>query len=112
MRRPTSVELMVLGTVLLWALNVTVTRYVLTHGFEPLAYATVRYGAAAAIFVVMALVAERSLRVLRSDILLVAAAAAVLWLNQLAFVYALKRRRRRLSRCCSARPRSSPPCSF
>ncbi len=91
MRRPTSVELMVLGTVLLWALNVTVTRYVLTHGFEPLAYATVRYGAAAAIFVVMALVAERSLRVLRSDIPLVAAAAAVLWLNQLAFVYALNR---------------------
>jgi drug/metabolite transporter (DMT)-like permease len=88
-RRPSPVELMVLGTVLLWALNITVTRYVLTHGFEPLAYATIRYGAAAAIFIVMALVTERSLRVLRSDIPLVAAAALVLWLNQLAFVYAL-----------------------
>jgi drug/metabolite transporter (DMT)-like permease len=80
---------MVLGTVLLWALNVTVTRYVLTHGFKPLSYATIRYGAAASIFIVMALVTERSLRVQRSDVPLVAAAALVLWLNQLAFVYAL-----------------------
>ena len=42
------VDLMLLGTVLLWALNFTVTRYVLTHGFHPLAYATIRYGAATA----------------------------------------------------------------
>jgi drug/metabolite transporter (DMT)-like permease len=89
MPRVSSVHLMVLGTVLLWALNVTVTRYVLTHGFEPLAYATVRYGIAALIFLAMALATERSLGVLRSDIPLVAAAAIVLWLNQLAFVYAL-----------------------
>ena len=47
MRRPRTVELMLLTTVVLWALNLTVTRYILTHGFEPLAYATVRYGAAA-----------------------------------------------------------------
>ena len=39
---------MLLITVVLWALNLTVTRYILTHGFEPLAYATVRYGAATA----------------------------------------------------------------
>ena len=37
---------MLLGTVLLWALNVTVTRYVLTHGWLPLAYGTIRYFAA------------------------------------------------------------------
>ena len=42
---------MLLTTVVLWALNLTVTRYILTHGFQPLAYATVRYGAAALIFV-------------------------------------------------------------
>ena len=48
MRRPSSLEVMLLTTVVLWALNLTVTRYVLTHGFEPLAYATVRYGLAAA----------------------------------------------------------------
>ncbi len=41
-----AVDLMLLGTILLWALNVTVTRYLVTHGFGPLAYATVRYFAA------------------------------------------------------------------
>ena len=45
MRRPLSIELMLLATVVLWALNITVTKYILTHGFQPLAYATVRYGA-------------------------------------------------------------------
>ena len=82
---------MLLTTVVLWALNLTVTRYILTHGFEPLAYATVRYGAAAAIFLGIAIVAERSLRIRRSDLLLVVIAAICLWLNQLSFVYALEK---------------------
>ena len=56
MRRLLGIELMLLTTVVLWALNLTVTRYILTHGFEPLAYATVRYGAAALIFLGIALV--------------------------------------------------------
>jgi len=83
------VHVMVLGTVVLWALNLTVTRYILQHGFEPLAYATVRYGLAGAIFVALALAAERSLRVERRDLGLVGLAAVLLWLNQIAFVYAL-----------------------
>jgi DME family drug/metabolite transporter len=87
MRR--GLELMLLTTVLLWALNLTVTRYILTNGFEPLAYATVRYGAASAIFVAIAVVAERTVRIRRRDLPLVGAAALCLWLNQLAFVYAL-----------------------
>ena len=62
MRRPTSVEVMLLSAIGLWALNLTVSRYILTHGFQPLAYSTVRYGLAALIFVGIALVAERSLR--------------------------------------------------
>lgn len=81
---------MLLATVLLWALNLTVTRYILTHGFAPLSYAVVRYGAAAAIFVLLALVLERSLRMERRLALLVLGAALALWLNQLAFVYALE----------------------
>src|SRR6185295_19215562 len=32
-RRPSTIELMLLATVVLWALNLTVTRYILTHGF-------------------------------------------------------------------------------
>ena len=91
MRRPLSIELMLLTTVVLWALNLTVTRYILTHGFEPLAYATVRYGAAATIFLAIALVAERTLLIRRRDLGLVLFAVLCLWLNQLSFVYALEK---------------------
>ena len=87
MLRP--VHLMLLVTVVLWALNLTVTRYILQHGFGPLPYAVVRYGLAAAIFLTIALVAERTLRLERHDLGLVALAALLLWLNQLAFVFAL-----------------------
>ena len=65
MRRPTSVEVMLLSAIGLWALNLTVSRYILTHGFQPLAYSTARYGLAAAIFIGIALVAERTLRIAR-----------------------------------------------
>lgn len=90
MRRPTSVEVMLLSAIGLWALNLTVTRYILTHGFRPLAYGTVRYALAAAVFVAITLVAERSLRIARRDIGIVLAAAATLWVNQIGFVYSLK----------------------
>ncbi len=90
MRRPTTVEVMLLSAIGLWALNLTVTRYILTHGFEPLAYATVRYGLAALVFVVLTGSAERSLRVARRDVGLVVAAALAIWVNQLGFVYALR----------------------
>jgi drug/metabolite transporter (DMT)-like permease len=88
-RRPSTVELMLLTTVLLWALNLSVTKYILTHGFAPLPYASVRYGLAAAIFVTLTLVVERTLRVGRRHLPVVALAAGCLWLNQLSFVYAL-----------------------
>ena len=91
MRRPLSTELMLLATVVLWALNLTVTRYILTHGFQPLAYATVRYGTATTVFIGIALVAERSLRIRRRDLGLVLLAALCLWLNQISFVYALEK---------------------
>ena len=90
MRRPGSTDLMLIATVVIWAFNITVTKYVLTHGFRPLAYASVRYGAAALLFAVLTLVLERSLAVGgRSSLGLMAAAAFVLFLNQIAFVYSL-----------------------
>ena len=46
---------MLLATVFLWALNLSVTRYILTHGLAPLSYATVRYGLAGLVFVGLAL---------------------------------------------------------
>lgn len=78
-----------LSSVVLWALNLVVTRYILTHGFQPLAYATVRYAIAAGSFVALALVAERTLRIARRDWPLMGLAVLTLWLNQLCFVYAL-----------------------
>jgi drug/metabolite transporter (DMT)-like permease len=89
MRRPTTLELMLLATIGLWSLNLTVSRYILTHGLQPLAYGSVRYLLAAGVFCGITLVAERSLRVARRDLALVFGAAAVLYVNQLAFVYAL-----------------------
>jgi len=80
---------MLLTTVLLWALNLSVTKYILTHGFGPLPYATVRYGLAALIFVSLTFVAERTLRIKRRHLPIVVLAAVVLWLNQLSFVFAL-----------------------
>lgn len=90
MRRLTSVELMLLTVITLWSLNLTVTRTILTHGFQPLSYSTVRYGLAAAVFVAIVVVAERTLRVGRADLPIVLAAVVALWLNQIGFVYALK----------------------
>ena len=90
MRRPQPVELMLLTVIVLWALNITVTRYILTHGFRPLAFATTRYGTAALIFIGISLVWERSIRIARRDWPLVGAAALAVFLNQLAFVYAVK----------------------
>ena len=91
MRRLSGVDGMLLATVVIWSLNFTVTKYVLTHGFRPLAYSSVRYGAAAVLFAGLTLALERTLAVSgRDSLLLLGAAAAVLWLNQIAFVYALK----------------------
>ena len=90
MRKPTSVEVMLLSAIALWALNLTVSRYILTHGFQPLSYSTVRYGLASLVFIAIALGAERSLRIERSDLGLVGGAALALFVNQIGFVYALK----------------------
>ena len=91
MRRPSTVEVMLLTTIVLWSLNLTVSRYILTHGFQPLAYATVRYGLAVAVFIALTLLLERSLRIRRRDLGLVAGAALLVYLNQIGFVYALER---------------------
>jgi len=86
-RRPSVVDLMLLGTVILWALNVTVTKYVLDHGFHPLAYATIRYGAATGLFWCFTAARERSFRIRLSDGKLVLLAALLIYVNQLGFVY-------------------------
>jgi drug/metabolite transporter (DMT)-like permease len=89
MRRVHAVDLMLLGTVLLWALNSTVTRYVLTHGFRPLAYATIRYAAAVALFWAFTYAREGSFRIAPRDFRYVAIAALAVYVNQLCFVYSI-----------------------
>jgi drug/metabolite transporter (DMT)-like permease len=88
-QRHLAVDLMLLGTVLLWALNSTVTRYVLTHGFDPLAYATTRYGAAVLLFWAFTWLRERSFHVARADLGWIALAAAMIFANQVGFVYSI-----------------------
>ena len=89
--RDRTADLMLAGTILIWALNFTVTRYVLEHGFQPLVYSTVRYGIAATLFASFTYAYEGSLRVRKRDIVLVLVAAAFgIWLNQLSYVYAIK----------------------
>jgi drug/metabolite transporter (DMT)-like permease len=89
-RRVSRVDLMLLGTVLLWALNITVTKYVLDHGFQPLAYASIRYFAATSLFWCFTLARERTVRIRLSDGKLVALAALLIFVNQLGFVYGLR----------------------
>jgi drug/metabolite transporter (DMT)-like permease len=89
-RRISAAELMLLATVSIWAFNFTVTRYVLTHGFQPLAYSATRFGAAALVVSTVTYGLERSLSFRPRDAMLLAAAAIVgIYLNQVAFVYAI-----------------------
>ena len=81
---------MLFGTVLLWALNITVTKYMFEHGWKPLAYGTIRYFVAIALFWAFTYYRERSFRIARTDMRLVLLAALMIFLNQLCFVYGLK----------------------
>lgn len=81
---------MLLGAVLLWALNVTVTKYMFEHGWLPLAYATIRYFVAIALFWIYTWWREGSFRIARADRIYVGIAAATIFVNQLCFVYSLE----------------------
>jgi len=81
---------MLLGTVLLWALNITVTKYMFDHGWRPLAYGTIRYFVAISLFWIFTYWRERSFRIARTDLWLVGVAALMIFLNQLCFVYGVK----------------------
>src|ERR671937_732934 len=91
MRRLSKADVMLLVTVCLWGFNFTVTKYVLTHGFEPLAYSSIRYGGAALLFSSLTYGLEGRLSVRRRDLpLLLVAAGVGIWLNQITYMYAVK----------------------
>ncbi len=77
---------MLLSVVLLWALNISVTRYVVSNGFQPLAYATIRYFAAIVLFWIFTWWRERSFRIALRDLKLVLVAAVLIFCNQVSFV--------------------------
>ena len=83
-------DVLLLTTVLLWAMNFTVSKYILTHGFRPLSYSSLRYAAAGLLFAALTFPRERSFRIERRDAALVAFSVGVLFLNQLCFIYALR----------------------
>src|SRR5262245_65821136 len=80
---------MLLLTVTIWALNFTVSKYILDAGLRPLPYSSLRYTAAALVFVALTFPRERSLRIARADLPLVGVAVVLLLVNQLSFVFAL-----------------------
>jgi drug/metabolite transporter (DMT)-like permease len=81
---------MLLGTVLLWALNVTVTKFMFEHGWHPLSYGTIRYAGAILVFWLYTWWRERSFRIERKDWWLVALAGFFIFANQVCFVYSVK----------------------
>jgi len=90
-RRPEISDLMLLVTVMIWSLNFTVTKYVLNHGFRPLAYGGMRFGTAALLFIGVTWARERSFRLERRDIPFIVVAALIgIFLNNVAFVYGTK----------------------
>ena len=71
--------------------NFTVVKYALTHGWEPLAYSSIRFAVGAVIFSAFTYGREGTLRVARVDVrLMIVAAALGIWLNQLTFTYAVR----------------------
>ncbi len=82
---------MLLTTVILWALNLSITKYILDEGVAPLTYSFVRYGLAGAIFVALALLVEGTLRFQRRHLPILVFTSFTLWLNQICFVFALDR---------------------
>ena len=90
MRRLSPAEVGLVVTVVIWSFNFTLTRYVLQHGVQPLAWSALRFTTAALLFAGITLAWERSLRMTRRDAVFLFGAAVVgIWLNQFGFVYSL-----------------------
>ena len=84
-------ESLLLATVVFWSFNFTAQRYAITHGFEPLAYAPLRWLIAGATLALLAWLRKHSLRIGRRDLAIVGCASIVgIVINQVAFVYSLR----------------------
>ncbi|MGH3011556.1 MAG: DMT family transporter [Gaiellaceae bacterium] len=91
MRHRLPADVLLLATVLCWSFNFTVVKYALTHGWEPLAYSSLRFAIGAALFSAFTFAREHTLRVARVDVrFMIVVAALGIWLNQLTFTYAIR----------------------
>ena len=91
MRHRLPADVLLLATVLFWSFNFTVVKYALTHGWQPLSYSSVRFAIGAVLFSGITYAREQTLDVRRQDVaLLLLSAALGIWLNQLAFTYAVR----------------------
>jgi len=76
---------------IIWSLQIVASKYSLTHGFTPLPFLALRFAMAASAFGLLGFWLERSFRIAdRRDRLWLAAAAASMTGNQLAFAYSLR----------------------
>jgi drug/metabolite transporter (DMT)-like permease len=81
---------MLLVTVTIWAFGFTVTKYALENGFKPLAFSSARFALAGVLFALLTYGRERTFTLARRHLLLLLGAAFVgIYLNQVAFVYAI-----------------------
>ena len=81
---------MLLVTVTIWAFGFTVTKYALDNGFKPLAFSSARFALAGMLFALITYGRERTFTLARRHLLLLLGAAFVgIYLNQVAFVYAI-----------------------
>jgi drug/metabolite transporter (DMT)-like permease len=86
-----SADALLLVTVVIWSINFAAVKYGLENGFEPLVYATLRFGIGSFIFAGITYAREGALRVSRRDIWLLAGAAGLgIYLNQMAFTFSVK----------------------
>lgn len=91
MRHRIPADVLLLVTVVIWSFNFTAVKYAVTHGFEPLAYSSVRFALGALLFSGVTYFHERSLRMDRRALWVLSTAALVgIAGNQLCFVYAVR----------------------
>lgn len=83
-------DAVLLAAAVLWALNLSVGKYALSHGFSPLAYAGPRNAIAGIVFLVVARRRGETAPLRRGDLRIIALAALLgIVIDQLAFIYGL-----------------------
>lgn len=83
-------DVILLVAAVFWALNLSVGKYALTHGFSPLAYAGPRNAIAGVFFLVAAVHRGEATRLRRADLPMIGLAALLgVVIDQLAFIYGL-----------------------